>query len=201
MGRTTGILRRTAGMLDGITGMLWGRWPFVSPTAPRSSRTKNMMWYGVLGTKELLQRTYKNLEQRVQLEVRGQGWERGWGGGQQGGPQAQPSLAVRRGTHLAAQPAGHRRAQHPQLRRGHQFLGWHQGGQRECELRVWGGGRTPLYHWGGGTEPSVGGGPFPRRTSARRPLMTRSWRWWLCSAASRWPCHGSSTCSTTALPR
>ncbi|NWY35864.1 DGKD kinase, partial [Pheucticus melanocephalus] len=38
-----------------------------------SSRTKNMMWYGVLGTKELLQRTYKNLEQRVQLEV--QGWE------------------------------------------------------------------------------------------------------------------------------
>ncbi|NXE28492.1 DGKH kinase, partial [Ardeotis kori] len=38
-----------------------------------SSRTKNMMWYGVLGTKELLQRTYKNLEQRVQLEVRGRG--------------------------------------------------------------------------------------------------------------------------------
>ncbi|CAJ0931282.1 unnamed protein product [Ranitomeya imitator] len=34
------------------------------------SRTKNMMWYGVLGTKELLQRTYKNLEQRVLLEVR-----------------------------------------------------------------------------------------------------------------------------------
>ncbi|NXN09359.1 DGKD kinase, partial [Indicator maculatus] len=38
-----------------------------------SSRTKNMMWYGVLGTKELLQRTYKNLEQRVQLEVQGEG--------------------------------------------------------------------------------------------------------------------------------
>ncbi|CAI9603660.1 unnamed protein product, partial [Staurois parvus] len=33
------------------------------------SRTKNMMWYGVLGTKELLQRTYKNLEQRVLLEM------------------------------------------------------------------------------------------------------------------------------------
>ncbi|NWQ96847.1 DGKD kinase, partial [Burhinus bistriatus] len=45
-----------------------------------SSRTKNMMWYGVLGTKELLQRTYKNLEQRVQLEVRGWG-EQGWGRG------------------------------------------------------------------------------------------------------------------------
>lgn len=29
-----------------------------------------MMWYGVLGTKELVQKTYKNLEQRVQLEVR-----------------------------------------------------------------------------------------------------------------------------------
>ncbi|KAB1267792.1 Diacylglycerol kinase eta, partial [Camelus dromedarius] len=33
------------------------------------SRTKNLMWYGVLGTRELLQRSYKNLEQRVQLEV------------------------------------------------------------------------------------------------------------------------------------
>ncbi|XP_064206522.1 diacylglycerol kinase delta-like isoform X2 [Anguilla rostrata] len=33
-----------------------------------SSRTKNMMWYGVLGTKELVQKTYKNLEQRVHLE-------------------------------------------------------------------------------------------------------------------------------------
>ncbi|KAJ8282553.1 hypothetical protein COCON_G00050720 [Conger conger] len=36
------------------------------------SRTKNLMWYGVLGTKELLQRTYKNLEQKVQLECDGQ---------------------------------------------------------------------------------------------------------------------------------
>ncbi|XP_053315251.1 diacylglycerol kinase delta isoform X2 [Spea bombifrons] len=35
------------------------------------SRTKNRMWYGVLGTKELLQRTYKNLEQRVLLECDG----------------------------------------------------------------------------------------------------------------------------------
>lgn len=51
------------------------------PAAPRSSRTKNMMWYGVLGTKELLQRTYKNLEQRVQLEVGGQGWCVGGTGG------------------------------------------------------------------------------------------------------------------------
>uniref|UniRef100_A0A674A0F6 Diacylglycerol kinase n=1 Tax=Salmo trutta TaxID=8032 RepID=A0A674A0F6_SALTR len=34
------------------------------------SRTKNMMWYGVLGTKELLHRTYKNLEQKV-LECKG----------------------------------------------------------------------------------------------------------------------------------
>ncbi|CAH2315678.1 diacylglycerol kinase eta-like isoform X3 [Pelobates cultripes] len=36
-----------------------------------SSRTRNMMWYGVLGTKELLQKTYKNLEQRVKLECDG----------------------------------------------------------------------------------------------------------------------------------
>nr|XP_020477469.1 diacylglycerol kinase delta isoform X2 [Monopterus albus] len=35
------------------------------------SRTKNRMWYGVLGTKELLHRTYKNLEQRVLLECDG----------------------------------------------------------------------------------------------------------------------------------
>lgn len=40
------------------------------PPAFHRSRTKNMMWYGVLGTKELLHRTYKNLEQRVLLEVR-----------------------------------------------------------------------------------------------------------------------------------
>ena len=32
-----------------------------------SSHSKNMMWYGVLGTKELVQKTYKNLEQRVKL--------------------------------------------------------------------------------------------------------------------------------------
>lgn len=37
---------------------------------PLRSRTKNMMWYGVLGTKELLHRTYRNLEQKVLLEVR-----------------------------------------------------------------------------------------------------------------------------------
>lgn len=35
------------------------------------SRTKNMMWYGVLGTKELLHRTYRNLEQKVLLECDG----------------------------------------------------------------------------------------------------------------------------------
>ncbi|XP_015906416.1 diacylglycerol kinase delta isoform X2 [Parasteatoda tepidariorum] len=35
------------------------------------SRTRNLMWYGVLGGKELLHQTYKNLEQRVQLECDG----------------------------------------------------------------------------------------------------------------------------------
>ncbi|XP_033117862.1 diacylglycerol kinase delta-like isoform X3 [Anneissia japonica] len=35
------------------------------------SRTKNMMWYGMLGGKELLHRTYRNLEQKVQLECDG----------------------------------------------------------------------------------------------------------------------------------
>ena len=36
------------------------------------SRTKNMMWYGVLGGREIYHRTFKNLEQRVRLECDGQ---------------------------------------------------------------------------------------------------------------------------------
>ncbi|XP_062699016.1 diacylglycerol kinase eta isoform X2 [Aedes albopictus] len=36
------------------------------------SRAKNYMWYGVLGSKQWLQKTYKNLEQKVQLECDGQ---------------------------------------------------------------------------------------------------------------------------------
>ncbi|XP_057369613.1 diacylglycerol kinase eta-like isoform X1 [Daphnia carinata] len=35
------------------------------------SRARNYMWYGVLGSKEWLQKTYKNLEQRVLLECDG----------------------------------------------------------------------------------------------------------------------------------
>ncbi|XP_025051947.1 diacylglycerol kinase eta isoform X3 [Alligator sinensis] len=50
----------------------FGATPFIDPDPDSLSRTKNMMWYGVLGTKELLQRTYKNLEQKVQLECDGQ---------------------------------------------------------------------------------------------------------------------------------
>ncbi|NXL65605.1 DGKD kinase, partial [Chordeiles acutipennis] len=57
-----------------------------------SSRTKNMMWYGVLGTKELLQRTYKNLEQRVQLEVRGWGSRGEWGAVVRWPPRLSPLL-------------------------------------------------------------------------------------------------------------
>ncbi|XP_041350490.1 diacylglycerol kinase delta-like isoform X2 [Gigantopelta aegis] len=36
------------------------------------SRTKNLMWYGVLGGKEMLHQTFKNLDQRVLLECDGQ---------------------------------------------------------------------------------------------------------------------------------
>lgn len=221
LGVTAGMLEGTAGMPEGehqdagrghgdarrgwwVKGGAGGSGgslvdPLSPPAAPRSSRTKNMMWYGVLGTKELLQRTYKNLEQRVQLEVGGPGMA--WGGhrGCRGAPphRLSPLLAVRRGAHLAAQPAGHRRAQHPQLRRGHQFLGRHQGGQRECEARGAGG----CWGVGGGkAEPSLVVPP-PRRTSGPPRSMTRSWRWWPFLEASRWPCHGSSTCSTTASPR
>lgn len=35
------------------------------------SRTKNFMWYGVLGSREYVQQTCKNLEQKVQLECDG----------------------------------------------------------------------------------------------------------------------------------
>jgi len=35
------------------------------------SRTKNMMWFGVLGGKEIVARTYRNLDQRVALECDG----------------------------------------------------------------------------------------------------------------------------------
>lgn len=34
-----------------------------------SSRLKNKIWYGLLGSKELLQRSYRKLEERIQLEV------------------------------------------------------------------------------------------------------------------------------------
>ena len=34
------------------------------------SRALNLLYYGLLGGRELLQRTYKNLDQRVRLEVR-----------------------------------------------------------------------------------------------------------------------------------
>ncbi|KAL8579647.1 hypothetical protein ACOMHN_025599 [Nucella lapillus] len=36
------------------------------------SRTKNLMWYGVLGGREMLNQTFKNLDQRVLLECDGQ---------------------------------------------------------------------------------------------------------------------------------
>ncbi|XP_008591408.1 PREDICTED: diacylglycerol kinase kappa, partial [Galeopterus variegatus] len=37
-----------------------------------NSRLKNKMWYGLLGSKELLQRSYRKLEERVQLECDGE---------------------------------------------------------------------------------------------------------------------------------
>ena len=35
------------------------------------SRTKNLMWFGVLGGKEILARTYRNLDQRVTMDCDG----------------------------------------------------------------------------------------------------------------------------------
>lgn len=102
------------------------------------SRTKNMMWYGVLGTKELLHRTYKNLEQRVLLEVRADRRVRAscervrthHTPGSSRGPLRM--CAVRRARHPPPQPAGHRRLEHSQLRRRDQLLGRHQRRRREA---------------------------------------------------------------------
>lgn len=41
-------------------------------TSLNRSRTKNLMWYGVLGGKEMINQTFKNLDQRVLLECDGQ---------------------------------------------------------------------------------------------------------------------------------
>nr|CAB3237538.1 diacylglycerol kinase delta [Phallusia mammillata] len=38
----------------------------------KCSRTKNMVWYGLLATKEFAMKTYKNLEQRIKLECDGE---------------------------------------------------------------------------------------------------------------------------------
>lgn len=38
----------------------------------KCSRTKNMVWFGMLGVKEIALKTYKNLEQRIRLECDGQ---------------------------------------------------------------------------------------------------------------------------------
>jgi len=35
------------------------------------SRTKNLVWFGVLGGREIVTRTHRNLDQRVQLECDG----------------------------------------------------------------------------------------------------------------------------------
>ncbi|KAM7339264.1 hypothetical protein ACRRTK_002748 [Alexandromys fortis] len=37
-----------------------------------NSRIKNKIWYGILGSKELLQRSYRKLEERIQLECDGE---------------------------------------------------------------------------------------------------------------------------------
>lgn len=100
-----------------------------------SSRTKNMMWYGVLGTKELVQKTYKNLEQRVQLEVR---HTREWNLFQKAKFCWLVSTnvlcsslclsSVWRCSHVSAESAGLGCAQHTELCRWYQLLGRHQGG-------------------------------------------------------------------------
>ncbi len=182
------------------------------------SRTKNMMWYGVLGTKELLHRTYKNLEQRVLLEVRYRtNWSRllvllvllptscyfssRW-------RQLTHNLCVCVCVCVRAQCDG-RPIPLPSLQ-----------GIAVLNIPSYAGGTN---FWGGTKEDDVRTDPvclfvclsvslsicltvclsacLSLRRSQLRPLMIRSWRWWPCSAACRWPCPESSTCSTTASHR
>lgn len=83
------------------------------------------------------------------------------------------------------------------------------GGTKEDNVSARRGGRRGEQHASASSRGGSGGGKAepslvvlaPRRTSEPRPSTTRSWRWWPSSAASRWPCRGSSTCSTTASPR
>lgn len=164
-----------------------------------------MMWYGVLGTKELLHRTYKNLEQRVLLEVSGTGlgWE----------PRCQQQvswaclphfLSALMAAVLCCQCDG-RPIPLPSLQGiavlnipsyagGTNF--W--GGTKEDDVRTEPVSLLPscLSVWLSSDHLSV-----PLRPSPLLPLTIRSWRWWPCSAACRWSCPASSTCSITASPR
>lgn len=60
------------------------RWVTVAILQQRS-RSKLFMWYGILGGRELLHQTYRNLDQRIRLECDGL-------------PIDLPSLQVRRST-------------------------------------------------------------------------------------------------------
>ena len=46
-------------------------WAFSLKKFKKRSRIRNRMLYGLLGSKEFVQRTYKNLEQKVLLECDG----------------------------------------------------------------------------------------------------------------------------------
>lgn len=156
-----------------------------------------MMWYGVLGTKEVLHRTYKNLEQRVLLEVR---------------HCRLPFMLHSHRCHchftniitdlICCQCDG-RPIPLPSLQ-----------GIAVLNIPSYGGGTN---FWGGTKEDEVRTKPvclsdyflfvgltvlpLSRRPSQHLPLMIRSWRWWQCLAAYRWLCHESLTCSTTASHR
>lgn len=160
-----------------------------------------MMWYGVLGTKELLHRTYKNLEQRVLLEVRTEPVRKQHLNQQLEVP---PTVFKSRCACVClrvCEQCDGRPIPLPSLQ-----------GIAVLNIPSYAGGTN---FWGGTKEDDVRTQPWTRlrqvigdvvtspvsvsaRRSRLRPSMIRSWRWWLCLAACRWPCPGSSTCSTTA---
>lgn len=184
-----------------------------------------MMWYGVLGTKELLQRTYKNLEQRVQLEVWSWG-EQGWGGGAavQWPPRLSPLLQCDGVPISLPSLQGIAVLNIPSYAGGINFWGGTKEDNVSASTAGWAGGTTSFPQSQGTWDPSGSGLGCPclgdtgreswvlkrahfgvslvlYRTLGLHPLMTRSWRWWLSLAASRWLYRGSSTSSTIASHR
>ncbi len=161
------------------------------------SRAKNLVWYGVIGSKEMVNRSYKNLDQRVQLECDGQriplpnlqglvvlnilsymGGINFWGGTKEndvsslGFGGCEEACSVKHMLFVSLNRFWVRSVPCS-------VLTAHCLGQiKKCARMI-----------------------VSCRTSSLRQWTTKSWRWWRCSEALSSVSLGSSTCSTTESPR